>query len=456
MRTASDRSLWLETTDAPPERPRAEGRVQVDIAIIGGGFAGLSSAFHIKRLAPGARVAVLEGETVAHGASGRNGGFSMTVFGASLALTYLLYGDARTREAYRYMVDAVEYVDRLVWEHQLLCDYERSGFLRAATTLGYQKRIQHEIRLADKIGLAGVEWWDRERVRDAVHSPLFLGGWWEPRCALLHPAKFARELQRIAEQAGAIVYERSPVVATHRTPRGFEVRTSGAVISAEKVVFATNAWSHHHALIARRQIPAWTYIIATAPLAAATWQDLGWTQRMGIEDARNLIHYFRPTPDGRILMGGGPVILGYGRRMTYDHDPGAFRHLEEFLRIVFPQLRGAPIDFRWGGPFSMTLDMVPAVGYVGGRNAVYVLGCIGHGVALMPSNGRIVADLILERDSPLTGLWFVNRRLRGWPGEPVRRLVSAGVRGVLSVEDVWHEWQGLGAPKTGAHRSGAR
>ena len=444
MDTVGQRSFWLETTDTPPERPRAEGTVRADIAIIGGGFAGLSSAYHIKRLASGARIVLLEGQTVGHGASGRNGGFSMTVFGASLAVTYLLHGLARTREAYQYMVDAVEYVDRLVRELGLRCDYERSGFLRAATAPGYRERIHHEMELATRIGLSGVDWWDQDKIQQAVHSPLFLGGWWEPRCALLHPAKFVRELQRIAEQAGVTVYEQSPVVEIKQTPRGFEIRTPGATISAEKVVFATNAWSHRIAPIARRQIPAWTYIIATEPLAPSMWQSLGWTQRMGIEDARNLIHYFRPSPDGRILMGGGPIILGYGMHMAFDRTPAAFRHLEEFLGRVFPQLRGVRIEYRWGGPFSMMLDLVPAVGYAASQNAVYMLGCIGHGVSLMPSNGRIVADLILERGSPLTELWFVNRRLPGWPGEPARRLISAGVRGVLSLEDSWHERQGLG------------
>ena len=444
METGGGRSFWLETTDTPPVRPRAEGRVPADIAVIGAGCAGLSSAYHIKRLAGGARVVVLEGETVGHGASGRNGGFSMTLFGASLAVTYLLHGLARTREAYEYMVDAVEYVDRLVRDLGLQCDYERSGFLRAATTAGYLKRIRHEMELATRIGLPGVEWWDRDTTQQAVHSPLFLGGWWEPRSALLHPAKFVRELQRIAEQSGVTVYEQSPVLEITRTPRGFELRTPGATIAAEKVVFATNAWSHQLAPIARRQIPAWTYIIATEPLAPDVWQSLGWSRRMGIEDARNLLHYFRPSPDGRILMGGGPIILGYGRQMAYDHTPRAFRHLEEFLGRVFPQLRGVGIEYRWGGPFSVTLDLVPAIGYAAGRNAVYMLGCIGHGVSLMPSNGRIAADLILERTSPLTELWFVNRRLPGWPVEPVRRLISSAVRGVLSVEDAWHERRGLG------------
>jgi glycine/D-amino acid oxidase-like deaminating enzyme len=444
METVGRRSFWLETTPTPQPRPQCEGSVRAEVAIIGGGFAGLSTAYHIKRLAPGTRVTVLEAETVGYGASGRNGGFSMTVFGASLTVTHTLHGPTRTREAYQYMTDAVDYVDRLVSDAGLACDYERSGFLRTATTPGYRKRILREMELASKIGVTGVEWWDQDDVQEAVRSPLFLGGWWEPRCALLHPAKFVRELQRIAEQAGVTLYEHSPVVEVTQLPRGFRIRTPNALISAEKVVFATNAWSHRIAPVARRQIPAWTYLIATEPLGQSVWESLRWRQRMGIEDARNLIHYFRPSPDGRVLMGGGPILLGYGTHMGYDHSPGAFRHLQEFLVHIFPQLREVGIEYRWGGPFSVTLDLVPAIGYAAGRDAVYMLGCIGHGVALMPGNGRIAADLVLERQTPLTELWFVNRRLQGWPGEPVRRVISTAVRGVMSLEDSWHERAGLG------------
>ena len=165
---------------------------------------------------------------------------------------------------------------------------------------------------------------------------------------------------------------------------------------------------------------------------------------MGIEDARNLIHYFRPSPDGRLLMGGGPVPIAFGRQMRPDRDAAAFEHLRRFLHTLFPQLGNVRITHHWGGPFSATLDLVPALGYVRDRRAVYNVGCIGHGVSLMPSNGRILADLLLERQTPLTALWFVNRRVWLWPPEPFRWAVSHLVRGYLQMEDAWYERKGLG------------
>ncbi|MDR5694627.1 MAG: FAD-dependent oxidoreductase [Armatimonadota bacterium] len=432
------KSFWMATTEYR-ENPPLEGTAKVDVAIIGGGFSGMSSAYHIKQADPGAEVAVLEAQVTGYGASGRSGGFSMTLFGLSLDTTYMLYGEVRTREAFQYMVEAVEYVDELIRKHNLQCDYQRSGFLRVATNRAQVKRIHRELELAAKIGLSGVMWWERDQVQEAVHSERLLGGWWEPRCALLHPAKFVRELKRIAEEAGAVIYERSPVLEIRRTTQGFLLKTPTGEVHADKVVFATNAWSHLFPWLRRKQVPVWTYQVATEPLSPEMWRTVGWEQRMGIEDARNLIHYFRPSPDGRILMGGGHVILSYGRNMEKDLDEPTFQHLEGFLKTLFPPLKGVRIAYRWGGPVSVTLDMAPAVGTAHDREVVYNLGCIGHGVSLMPSNGRIIADLVLERKTSLTDLWFVNRRVLPVPGEPLRSLLTHAIRGFFILEDWWHE-----------------
>ncbi len=440
-----EKSFWMATTEYTPNPP-LEGELRVDVAIVGGGFTGTSTAYHLRRLDPGVDVAVLEGGAVGYGASGRNGGFAMTVFGVSLTVTRMLHGLEKTRQAYRYMVEAVEYLDRLVREEGLRCDYERSGFLRAATTPGYARRIQHELRLAEEIGLEGVEWWDEARVRQEVDSPLFLGGWWEPRCALVHPAKLVRELKGRAEREGVRVYEGTPVLEVAREAGGVRLRTPRGTVRAEKVVLATNAWSHLFPWIRRFQVPAWTYMVATVPLTEEQLAAIGWGKgRMGIEDARNLIHYFRLSPDNRILMGGGPVILGFGRRMGRDRHPGAFRHLGGFLRRVFPQLASVPIEYRWGGPFSVTLDLVPALGTLDGGRVLYSVGCIGHGVALAPSNGRILAELALERRTERTEeLWFVERKPWPWPPEPLRLALSAAIRAYLQAEDAWYERKGLG------------
>ncbi len=186
-------------------------------------------------------------------------------------------------------------------------------------------------------------------------------------------------------------------------------------------------------------MPAWTYVIATEPLSAERLEPIGWAGREGVEDARNLIHYYRLTPDNRLLMGGGPVGLGFGRDMDRDSNPAAWAHLEEHFRSLFPSLAGARITDRWGGPFSVTSDLTPSIGRLGDSRAVYSVGCIGHGVSMTHLNGQTIRDLVLERCTELTEHFFVDRRVIPWPPEPLRLGVSVALRGVLGLEDRFHE-----------------
>src|SRR3972149_524887 len=131
----------------------------------------------------------------------------------------------------------------LVKKNTLQCDYPRPGFLRMATTEGYVKRIQHDIHLVQSLGLKGIEWIDRDAARAKVNSELYLGAMWEPRLGLMNPAKLVREEKRLGLQRGAEVYEHTPVTEIKRGAR-FSLKTPGGAVTAEKLVFATNAYSH--------------------------------------------------------------------------------------------------------------------------------------------------------------------------------------------------------------------
>ena len=432
-------SFWLRRYGAYAPNPPWQGEAVVDVAVIGGGFTGLSTAYHLRRAAPGLRVAVLEAEQIGFGASGRNGGFNMTLFGLEPSVTKALFGGQRLLEAHRYMERAVDHVRALVAEHGLRSEYEHPGFLRVATTPGYVRRIQHDMELLTRAGVTGIEWWEAGRVRQEVDSPLFLGAWWEPRCGLLDPARHVRELKRLAEQEGASVYEGSPVEEVARRGAGFRLRLPGGEVQAEKVVFATNAWSHLFPQLRRKQIPAFTHMIATEPLTPAQLEPIGWRGRQGLEDARNLVHYFRLTADNCLVMGGSDVSIAYGADMARDENPRVFDDLARDVVRLFPSLRGVRVTDRWGGPVSVPVDMAPAIGFVGDRRAVYSLGCVGHGVSLAQLNGQTITDLLLERPSDLTAVWFVGRRTIPWPPEPLRFAASHAIRGYLRLEDRIYE-----------------
>jgi len=434
----SDKSFWLATYGAYAPNAPVQGDLSVDVAIIGGGFTGLSTAYNLRRDNANMKVAVLESEVIGYGASGRNGGFSMTLFGLEPAITKRLFGQQRTVEAQRYMERAVDYVDALVREHNMQSDYGFPGFLRVATTPGYAKRIQHDLRLLSEMGITGITWLDANQVRSEVESPLFLGAWWEPRCGLLNPAKQVRELKRVAQQFGAEVYERTPVTEIRRGAK-FRLRTPGGVVTAEKIVLATNAYSHLIPELRSKQSPMFTHMVVTEPLTAQQLGTIGWKNRQGIEDARNLVHYFRLTIDNRLAMGGSDVSLAYGRDLDRDLNVRIFADLERDVVRLFPGLKGVRYTHRWGGPVSVPTQMVPDIGQLGDTRALYSLGCMGHGVSLTHLNGRTLADLLCERKTDLTSVWFVNRRTIPWPPEPFRFVLGQAVRGYLRLEDRIYE-----------------
>jgi glycine/D-amino acid oxidase-like deaminating enzyme len=140
-----------------------------------------------------------------------------------------------------------------------------------------------------------------------------------------------------------------------------------------------------------------------------------------------------------VIGGGAAVGLTYGGALDGDSDEAGWRDLEEHVGWLFPSLKGVRITHRWGGPFSVTMDLTPALGYLGGKDAVYTLGCIGHGVSMSHLNAQTIRDLVLEHQSDLTACPFVNRRVIPWPPEPLRMAAALGIRAYLQVEDWAYE-----------------
>ena len=429
-----EKSYWMTTREYAPGDP-FQGDIDVDVAIVGGGFTGLSSAYHLKKAEPNLKVALLESEVIGFGASGRNGGFNMTLFGLTLSITALRFSKQKAKEAHHYMERAVDYLRDLVTELGIDCDYEHPGFLRVATSGKYKKRILHEMELAYKLDLGGIEWLDAAQTREQVRSPLYLGAWWEPRCGILNPAKLAWGWADVIRPMGVEIFENSPVAEMTRENGKIRLDTPNGRVRADKVVMATNAWSHFFKELKRKQVPVWTHIVMTEPLTEKHFDEIGWQNRQGIEDARNMVHYYRLTTDNRLVMGGRDVSLSYGPDMEKDLNPVTFEGLKDDVREIFPALKDIQFTHEWGGPVSVPLDMAPAIGFAGDNNVVYSLGTVGHGVSMTQLNGRTVADLILERKTDLTDVFFVNRRTIPWPPEPLRNLTTKAILGYMHWED---------------------
>lgn len=451
------RSFWLDSIGPGTPQPAWHGDGRADVAIVGGGFTGLSTAFHIKERNPELRVVLLEAGTIASGASGRNAGFSMTLFGLELGVTVLRYGKARAKEADDYMVRAVNYTRELVQRLDIDCDYEEHGMVTVATNRNQARRLRKQFELSRRIGMHETEWFEGERVCEWVDSPTYLGGWHDPLCALVNPAKLARGMAEAALALGVEIYESSPVSGLHSgSPVSLEIgdrptngragaagtNRSGGRLRADHVVLATNAFSAAIPQLRRVQAPVHTYIVLTEPLSDEQIGAIGWRRRIGVEDGRNLIHYYRLTPDNRLLMGGHDAVYYYGNRIDRDHNLDVAARLHQHVVNTFPTLRGIRFTHHWGGPISASLDMVPVIGRLG-RNIVYSAGCMGHGVSLTQLNGRTLADMVLGTPSELTEAFFVGRKVTPLPPEPLRFPVLRTITGLFAVQDGWDGRRGI-------------
>ena len=432
-------SFWQANEDPSPINGSLRDDLIVDVAIIGGGFTGLSTAREIRLDDPAQKVAVLESQYIGYGASGRNGGFNMTLFGLEPEITILRWGEEKARQAQAYTVQAVHYVQDLIEKHKLQSDYQHTGMLRVAYSDAQLKRLENSMEVFGKLGVGDQYKFQTEQVtQTSVNSGKFRGAVYEANSGILNPFKHVKELQRLAENAGAEIFENTPVNNVSRAGDTITLETPNGKVTCKKLVIAVNAWSgfiNGLPRIRSRQAPVWTSQVVTAPLSEEQWAEIGWHDRQSIEDNRQLLHYFRRTVCGRITMGGGDVCLGKGAEMAQMDGPKTWDNLESHLKWLFPSLKNIEFDYRWGGPVSINLDMAPEIGFIGDERIIYANGCIGHGVSLTQLNGRTIADLVLEKSTSLTDTWFVNRKAIPWPPGIFGNTAFHTIRGGLKLWD---------------------
>ncbi len=445
MPTPSDtsHSFWQhDFGDYTPNDP-LRGDQTADVAIIGAGFTGLTTAREILKDAPGTKVVVVDMGVVGFGASGRNGGFNMTLFGLEPEVTLARWGREKTLEAVSYMQQAVTFVKDLAQGENLSSDYEHTGMLRVAYSPAQLKRLRKTYELLDELSPSGTyQFLDEAQSQADIKSPRFVGAIQEENSGILNPCKHVRELKRLAQEAGALIYENTPV--SHITKMGTTVRleTPRGNLFTERLVIATNAWSHMIEglpKIKKRQRPTFTYQVVTEPLTDDEWARVGWSKRQSFEDNRQMVHYLRRTKCGRITIGGGAVVTPFGSSMAHDEAPKIWNALTEHLAWLFPALHEKSIAYRWGGPVSVNLDLTPEIGFIGDERIIYSTGCLGHGVSLTQLNGRLIADLVQDKKTALSDFWIVNRKAIAFPPEPFAFLGQMAIQTGLNVWDSFEE-----------------
>ncbi|MCZ7525647.1 MAG: FAD-binding oxidoreductase [Acidimicrobiia bacterium] len=431
---------WHETRPHLP-RPALAGRLDVDVAVVGGGFTGLWTAYHLLEADPSLRVAVLEREEIGFGASGRNGGFAMTLLDMGLAHLRRNHGDAAARAAHLAVAGSVEEIGTVVERHGIDCEWVHGGLMVVATNEAQLARVRADLAAAEALDLPGFRALSAEETRAEVHSPTYLGGLLEDHCAVLNPSRLARGLADVVERMGATVLETTDVTAIDEAGARMRVASPGGEVTAEQVVLATNAWAVATSWFEAKVLPLYTYVLVTEPLTDAQWASVGWERRQGIEDKRNYVHYYRRTADGRILWGGtdGVVHAHHRRRPSirpdYDRHRGVARKLASTFRRTFPQLAGVRFTHHWGGPVGITARFVPLFGTLVPGRLHYGLGYNGHGVAPTHTGGKILRDRVLGKAGDLSELCFVDAREPAFPPEPLRWISAELTRRALLRQD---------------------
>ena len=432
-------SWWQEraaTRFPQPERPSLEGDQQTDIVIVGAGFTGLWSAIRLAELEPSRRIVVLERETVGFGASGRNGGFAMTMVTRSIHDLVRKVGPVAAGRVHAAMVETLSEIEAFCGAEGIDADVTRPGLLTVSNGPEQDVRIRQDLDASSRLGLDDITPLNAAECRALVAASGVRCGHYEANALLVDPAALALGLARAAERRGVAIFERTALVRAQGTGSGVLMRTPKGSVRADRALLATNAYAHAIPRIRRFLFTICAYIVCTEPLTAAQWDRVGWKRRMGIEDRRVMPHFHRPTADGRILWGGRDApVSPIGPDPLRDHDPRIFGRLEETFRQTFPQLDDVRITERWGGPVGATVHCLPSVGWLHPGRLAYALGYSGHGVGPSALLARVAVDLLLERDTGRLTLPFVTRRPMTLPPEPLRWPLLNGAQRVLQAAD---------------------
>jgi glycine/D-amino acid oxidase-like deaminating enzyme len=431
------RSQWL--VDVKRELPPAVSLRQdltVDVAIIGGGFVGLWTALALQELQPGVRVAVLEQGRCGEGASGLNGGFVMSWWPKIASLTRLCGQDDAVWLADE-TTNAVSALGPYLAAHGIDAEYIQSGWLWTATTPMHVGAWNAVVETASRLGREGIfSAVSPSEIGHRTGSNVHLAGICEPINGTVHPAKLGRGLARIAAASGVQIYENTRVQHLERS-RPARIRTPAGLVTADRVVIATNAWAGALPELRRFFVCVGSSIVATPPIPERL-AAIGWTGGESISDSQSTVTYYRTTRAGRLIFGKGGGKLFYTgepQEVVFRNPSGIGEATADFRR-VYPTLVDVPVERCWSGPIDRTYDSLPLLGHLSGApHVVYGIGWSGNGVNPSRIGGRILAGLVLERRERWTQNGLIDRAARRFPPEPFRFLAGALVRNAMLRKD---------------------
>lgn len=402
--------LWLDTPDRPDPRPAAAGAQDVDLLVVGGGFTGLWTAVRAAERNPDRRVLLIEADRIAEHATGRNGGF------CEASITH---GEANGRARWPDEYDKLEElgrqnlaeIEKTVLRHGIECDFRRVGVLTVATR-------PHEVADLEPDAPGFL---DRTGVRAVVDSPTYLAGRIDDDSAVVDPARLAWGLAAAAESLGVRIAEGTALVSLAREGRRIRATTSHGTVDAEQVVLATNVFPNPLRRLRLAVVPVYDYVLATEPLSQEQLDAIGWDPSIAIADSGNQFHYYRLTPDHRILFGGYDAIYHFGRSIKPEHydRPATFATLARHFAETFPQLAGVRFTHRWSGVIDTSTRFCAFFGTSMGGRVTYATGFTGLGVGASRFAADVMLDLLDGRPTERTRLEMVRKGPLPFPPEPL-------------------------------------
>ncbi|MBP2312468.1 NAD(P)/FAD-dependent oxidoreductase [Azospirillum soli] len=392
-------SLWAKTAPPAPVLPSLDGEVEADVAIVGGGFTGLSTALHLAEA--GVKAVVLEAAEPGWGASGRNNGQVIpTLTRADPDDLVALWGEAKGEQFVRVLKDAPDLLFGLVAKHGIECEAVQNGWVQPAHR---PSRLAISRKRAEQWGRRGapVDLLDREQCEAITGSRTWFGGWQNCSGGRINPLALARGMARAAVQTGAIVYAGSPATSLTQAGERWRVTTPRGSVVAKKVVLATNAYSD--ALwpkLAQTIVPVRSYQMATKPLPEEVRRSV-LPQGHALSDTQGDLYFFRQDAQGRLVTGGALVF-------DVDSERRLKARIGERLKRVYPLIGDIGFDYVWWGYIGMTPERLPRLHELA-PGVVAWIGCNGRAVALGTAMGKELAEYgkgrpAAELPIPLSGL----------------------------------------------------
>jgi glycine/D-amino acid oxidase-like deaminating enzyme len=441
-------SFWYSSIGLPIARPPLEGSTEADVAIVGGGYTGLWTAYYLKKADPALRIVVLEQRFCGYGASGRNGGWLYNGF-AGRGVFAQRYGKPRAVAMQQVMNESVDEVLRVCEAEGIDADQVKGGVLEVAYTPAQVERLDAFVAGEHAFGEKEVQRLSAAEASARIAVSGALAGSWTPHGARIQPAKLVRGLAEVVERLGVAVYEQTTVTEIHRAAGTVPARavTDHGTVSAQYVLRCTEGFTANLRGEKRSWLPMNSSMIVTAPLPASFWDSVGWDGRETLGDFAHAYMYAQRTADDRIALGGRGVPYRFGSRTDNDGstEPKTIDQLTEILTRFFPAAKDVAVDHAWSGVLGVPRDWCSTVTLDRGTGLGWAGGYVGSGVTTANLAARTLRDLLLGETTELTALPWVDHRVRRWEPEPFRWI---GVHGLYAAYHFADRQEAAGRART--------